>query len=70
MLKLTYRAMRAPANEVPPANADIAITRTISMVSMLGIAIMFATRQRSFMYPLCSEALPANPRDCGDLSYF
>jgi hypothetical protein len=42
-LKLTYLAMSAPANEVPPANADIAITRTISIISMLGMVILLAT---------------------------
>ena len=38
-VKLMYLAMSAPANEVPPANAHIAITRSISIISMLGIVV-------------------------------
>jgi hypothetical protein len=36
-LNLKYLAMSAPAKDVPPANAQIAITRSISIMMMLGI---------------------------------
>jgi F0F1-type ATP synthase membrane subunit a len=39
---LIYLAMSPPANEVPPANAHIATTLSMSIMSMLGI-VMWAS---------------------------
>jgi hypothetical protein len=41
-LKFMYLAMSAPANEVPPANAHIATTRSKSIFSILGIVSRMA----------------------------
>jgi hypothetical protein len=37
-----YLAISPPANDVPPANAHIATTRSISVISMLGIVMLAA----------------------------
>jgi hypothetical protein len=39
-LKLMYLAKSPPANEVPPANAHIATTLSMSIMSMLGIVML------------------------------
>jgi hypothetical protein len=55
-LKLMYLAMSPPANEVPPANAHIATTRSMSIISMLGI-VMLAACKTSFMHSFFLEYL-------------
>jgi F0F1-type ATP synthase membrane subunit a len=39
-LKLTYLAMSPPTKEVPPANAHIATTLSMSIMSLLGIVML------------------------------
>jgi hypothetical protein len=60
-LKLMYLAISPPANEVPPANAHIATTRTMSIISILCICYvgcLLAQLYTSFLFRVSDEIAP------------